>query len=275
MLLERPRDQESLRGLAAVFLEEIELRGRLHALGDHAQPERMRQRDDRLRDRHVVAVVLEPVDEALVDLDRVDGKPREIGQARVAGAEIVDGDRDAALLQLRERRDRLVGMRDDDAFGDLEIEILRREAARRERLLDDRQAAVVLQLLHRQVDRQTHHHALPVPLHDLPARVAQHARAERLDHPGFLGDRDELRRRDHAAHRIAPAQERLDRAGPPRLDVDLRLVGEEELVLQTGRGACRSRAAAAPARARSCRRCRSDTRCGRPPSPRTSPCRPA
>ena len=71
-----------------------------------------------------------------------------------------------------------------------------------------------------------------MPLDDLAARVAQNATAKRLDHPGFLGDRYELRWRDHAAHGIAPAQERLDRAGPAGVHVDLRLIGEEELVLQ-------------------------------------------
>ena len=75
---------------------------------------------------------------------------------------------------------------------------------------------------------------MPSRCHDdhLPARVAQHARAERLDHPGLLGDGNELGRRNHAAHRVAPAQQRLHGAGAARLQVDLRLVGEKELVLQ-------------------------------------------
>src|SRR5678816_220951 len=55
LLLERPPDQEALGGLAPVILEEGELRARLHAFGDHAQAERVRQRDDRLRDRHAVS----------------------------------------------------------------------------------------------------------------------------------------------------------------------------------------------------------------------------
>ena len=127
---------------------------------------------------------------------------------------------------------RFLRVRDDHAFGDLEVEVLRREAARAQRLLDDGEAAVVLQLLHREVDGKAQHHAEPMPRDHLPARVAQHARAERLDHPRFLGDRDELGRRNHAAHRIAPAQQRFDGAGAAGLQVDLRLVGEEEFVLQ-------------------------------------------
>src|SRR4029079_6438865 len=102
-LLERVRDEEALRLLAAVALQELVLRSGLDALGDHAQAERMRQRNDRLRDRLVVAVLLEAAHEALVDLDALDRQPREVRQRRVAGAEVVDGDRHAHLLQLDER----------------------------------------------------------------------------------------------------------------------------------------------------------------------------
>mgnify|MGYP003693771577 CR=1 FL=1 len=84
------RNQVALRLFAAVRPEEVELRRRLDAFGDAAQSERMRQRDDRLRDRLVVAVLLEAVDEALVDLHALDRQAREIRKARVAGAEVVD-----------------------------------------------------------------------------------------------------------------------------------------------------------------------------------------
>src|SRR5207302_8168632 len=120
---------EPLRLLAAVRAQEIELSVGLDTLGCATQAERMRQRDDRLRDRFVVLVLLETMDEALVDLDAMDRQSREIRQARIPGAEIVDGDRHAHLPQLGQRRERLLGMRDDDAFGDLEIEEMRRQAA--------------------------------------------------------------------------------------------------------------------------------------------------
>ena len=184
-----------------------------------------------LGDRLVVAVLLQPAHEALVDLHALQRQAREIGERRVAGAEVVHGDGHAHLLQPHQRRDRALGVRDDHALGDLEVEVVGRQPGGGERLLDDRQPALVLQLLHREVDRQAQEHVLPVPLHDLAARVAQHARAQRLDHPRLLGDGDELGGRHHAALRIAPAQQRLDAAGPPAAKVDLRLVDEEELVV--------------------------------------------
>ena len=213
-------------------LQEVELRGRLDALGDAAQAERVRQRDDRLRDRLVVAVVLEPVHEPLVDLDALDRQAREVRQARVAGAEVVDRDRHAHLLQLHERRDRLFRMRDDHALGDLEIEVPRGRGrcSRSASSTTESQLSCCSCCTDRFTDSRSGMSSA-VPLDDLAARVAQHARAERLDHAGLLGDRDELVGPDHAALGIAPAQQRLDAARAARLHLDLRLVDEEELVV--------------------------------------------
>ena len=108
---------------------------------------------------------------------------------------------------------------------------MRGKSAGGQRFLDDRQPALVLELLHRQVDREPQQHVLLVPLHHLAAGVAQDASAKRLDHSGFFGDRDELRGRDDAALRIAPAQQRLYAAGAAAAKVDLRLVDEEEFVV--------------------------------------------
>ena len=59
------------------------------------------------------------------------------------------------------------------------------------------------------------------PLGELPARLVDHPRADRLDQPGGLGERDELARRQQAARRVRPAHERLvpaQRAVPEALD---------------------------------------------------------
>src|SRR5438128_1665027 len=68
-LFQRPANKEALRLLAAVVLQELELRDCLDTLGDHAQPHTVRQRDDGLRDCFVVFVLLQAPDEALIDLD--------------------------------------------------------------------------------------------------------------------------------------------------------------------------------------------------------------
>ena len=58
----------------------------------------------------------------------------------------------------------------------------------------------------------------------------ENALAERLNHSRFFSDRNEFRRQDNSAFGIAPAHERLDAAGTPRLHLDLRLVDNEEFV---------------------------------------------
>src|SRR5208283_5306507 len=70
-----------------------------------------------------------------------------------------------------------------------------------------------------------------MPGDELPAGVAQRPRAKSLDHPRFLGDGDELGRADHAALRIAPAQQRLHAERPAGIHVDLRLIDKEELIV--------------------------------------------
>src|SRR4051794_35562210 len=65
-------DEIALRLLAALELQVLELSNRLDAFRDHAQAEAVRERDDRLRDRLVVRVLLDAVHESLVDLHALD-----------------------------------------------------------------------------------------------------------------------------------------------------------------------------------------------------------
>ena len=65
----------------------------------------------------------------------------------------------------------------------------------------------------------------------LGQRLAQRVAAEVGDQPGLLGDVHERRRRDGAAPRTAPAQQRLVASGPLIGQVDDRLVDHRQLVL--------------------------------------------
>ena len=65
----------------------------LDALGDDVEAHRQRHRDDRADDLGVVGVVLDAGDERAVDLDLGHGEPAQVAQRRVAGAEVVDGER--------------------------------------------------------------------------------------------------------------------------------------------------------------------------------------
>ena len=64
-------------------------------------------------------------DEALVDLDLVEGRLLQIAERAVAGPEVVERKPDAELLQLGESLVGRIALGEEDAFGDLELEPLR------------------------------------------------------------------------------------------------------------------------------------------------------
>ena len=66
------------------------------------------------------------------------------------------------------------------------------------------------------------------------AGLAQHPFADRPDHAGFLGDRDELHRRDHAAFRMVPADQRFVADDAAGRKIELRLVVKIEVTALEG-----------------------------------------
>src|SRR5580765_7540486 len=88
----RPGEMVALHLVAGMFLQELELRAGLHALAHHLELEIVRERDDRLGDDALVRLSrsLDGLHERLVDLERADRQLREVRQARVTGAEVVD-----------------------------------------------------------------------------------------------------------------------------------------------------------------------------------------
>ena len=88
---------EPLRRVATDALEERELRLVLDALGDDAEPQDPRHRDDGFDDRSRRVVGQHLRDERAVDLDRVDREALQIAQRRVASAEIVEREPHAEL----------------------------------------------------------------------------------------------------------------------------------------------------------------------------------
>ena len=62
----------------------------------------------------------------------------------------------------------------------------------------------------------------------------QHPAADVGDEPGFLGDRDEQRRRDRAEFGVVPARQRLAAHHAPRLQIDDRLVDQRQRAVGDG-----------------------------------------
>src|SRR5687768_17083030 len=98
--VDRPADEVALDEIAAAAFQVLALRLGLHAFADHLDVQGMRERHDGRDDGALVMVAGHLGGERAVDLELVDREALQVGQAGVAGAEIVDHHRHAELLQL-------------------------------------------------------------------------------------------------------------------------------------------------------------------------------
>src|SRR6266851_3794732 len=105
---ERPAEIVSLQDVAVALGEESELLFGLDALGDDLEAEAMRHRDDRVRDREAARIGRDLAHERDVDLEAVDGEALQVREVREAGAEVVDAERDAGLLEALHERHALL-----------------------------------------------------------------------------------------------------------------------------------------------------------------------
>ncbi len=216
-------EQEALRLVGAECDERVGLDAVLDALGDHPQTERVRQVDDRFDDRFVGLRAAEAGDEAAVDLHRGDGQATQVGQRRVAGAEVVESDLHAESAQRRQAVDRAVEVLEHGGLGDLEADLARVEHALVDRRLDAADHLVGAgHLVGAEVD--------PHPRRRLDADRAE--LAERVEHavehpladighqPGGLGDREELVGQQQRTVVARPAHECLEADDAPVAQVD-------------------------------------------------------
>ena len=109
-------------------VERVELLGmrhRLDAFRDDAHPELAGQLHDGPAD-DVVLVRAHPRDERAIELQRIDRIPLQVAERGVSGPEVVEMHGDADPVQPIEVLIDDVGMVHEDAFGDLELQALRK-----------------------------------------------------------------------------------------------------------------------------------------------------
>ena len=213
-----PAHQVALGPVAAHRAQRRELLGRLDSLGDDEQLERVREVDHG-RDHGVVAAVAEPAHERPVDLEERQVEALQVGQRRVAGAEVVEADLDAELGDAAQRLDDDRARREQGSFGDLHADRRTLDAVPRHRRAHAVDERGVLQRARRHVGRDgcaasrsgSADHAANCRMTQL-----EHPRVELDDQAGLLGDVDELGRGDHVAVGQHDAGEALDRADAPR-----------------------------------------------------------
>ena len=92
----------------------------------------------------------------------------------------------------------------------------------------------VVDVAHREVDRDGHAQPCELPRTRLPDRFRQHRAGQPFDEAGALREWDEFIGADEATLRMHPAYERFDARDRAGTQVDLRLVIEDELSLVDG-----------------------------------------
>ena len=66
------------------------------------------------------------LDKTAINFQAIDRQGLQVTQRRIAGAEIIDGNRDAARMQPLQRLDRLLHIFHEDGFGNFDLEHARR-----------------------------------------------------------------------------------------------------------------------------------------------------
>src|SRR5207248_319504 len=93
------------------------------AFGDGVEPEALAELDDGARDSRRLGAGGDTVDELLVDLEDVEREVSEVAQRRVAGTEVIDGESDTELLELREACGAQGEVFDHDLLGQFDHEL--------------------------------------------------------------------------------------------------------------------------------------------------------
>jgi hypothetical protein len=118
----------TLRLLAAHSPQQFGRVAVLDALGDDGQAQRPAEAYDSGDNRRVAGILANVAHKGLVDLEPVEWEFLEVGQARLAGAEIVERNVDAKLPDPPENLQCRLVVLQHDIFRDLEFQQTRRQA---------------------------------------------------------------------------------------------------------------------------------------------------
>ena len=119
----RPADQVALDLVAALLLQQGQVRFSLHPLRNHSQAQRMSHGNDRRGDRRVIGVNGDLPDEGPVDLERVQREVLQVAEGGVAGSEIVHRQVETHGPECVQRLGAFLVVVDQDALGELETEV--------------------------------------------------------------------------------------------------------------------------------------------------------
>ncbi|KQV52080.1 hypothetical protein ASC93_05445 [Massilia sp. Root335] len=227
---QRPAEVEALDLIAAIAPEQGQLGHGFHALGDDVELQAVRHPDDRFGDGGVVGIGRDVADEGDIDFQRIERQPFQVGQAGVAGAEVVDRHAHAPRPQAVQGGDRAFHVVHQRAFGHFELQHAGVDAMRVDRIQHGLLQAAARELAARDVDGDMHRRRHDAgPRGDLAACGVDHPVADVDDQAGLLEHGNEFPRRYQALPRAVPAQQGLRARDAAGVDLGLGLVVEDEL----------------------------------------------
>ena len=221
--------------LAPKLLEDGQLGLILDSFRRYGETEHLGQIQDRLDDGLVLLAMYQGLDEASVELHLVGGQVAQIGQGRVAGAKVVDGEQDTELLQLVHPGNALAAVFQHHGFGHLQQQAGGGNAGIAQYVLHLLHEALGMELAGADVDREVRDlEPLVEPEAVLGAGGFHYPVADLQNEAGLLGDGDELPRRHHGAIAALPAQQGLDAGEAAVVDPVLGLVVQQQLMVAQG-----------------------------------------
>ena len=147
---------------------------------------------------------------ALSIFSTLSGEPLEVCQRAVAGAEVIDGDKDTQVRECAHGFGRRLHVAHQDALGDLDDEEARLDTRRlendRHRFGEIRLGELTCREVHGDVEmRQVRE--LIVPATQLPRGLAEHELAQGSDQAALFSHRDELGRIDEPTYGVLPSHQ--------------------------------------------------------------------
>jgi len=234
---DRLGEQEALQQVYAEVQGVVGLLVGFYAFEDDCEAQRVRESGESGDDR-VGGFFVEGGGEAAVEFDDVDGEVSQVGEAGVAGAEIVECDLEAELAELGEGAAGDGEVVEECCFGDFEGEPVRVDAGGCQQLCGVVQEAGVGEFAGGEVGGDLERVAGMggVPVCELPGGLGADVAAEGVDQAGVFGDGDEPVGAEQAAVWVVPAHQRFHAYQLVVSGGHDRLVVEGELVAVGGEG---------------------------------------
>src|SRR5512143_1962063 len=158
----------------------------------------------------------------------------KVAERRMPGAEVVDMEMYPHFSQLAHRLNSSIDVFHDHALRDFQCQCVRINTGLRHKTGKLADEVLLSELFARNIDAhgERRSHRIPhLKQFQLPTGFVKYPFSDMIDEPGLFSQGDELHWVDEAALWMIPADERFESDQPLRIEVDDRLIVENELLV--------------------------------------------